>query len=200
MCDERQPRCHPQERERGRGQPVAVPLARHDGRAEQVLTRLRREAWHARGPRRWAEHELGLRRRRAVFKAPIGLPRGPGHPAVPTRLDRDALDALALDCEAPPGVPVRLSGRCHPGAPSTYRVRPPGRLVAACSACSRLFALLDVDTAGEGGYLRHHPECNPGRDAELVVLSYALGSGEVQVACAGCGEPLGAFPLRRQTP
>jgi hypothetical protein len=119
---------------------------------------------------------------------------------VPETFDRDALDAVALGCEATPGLPVTLSGRCHPGAPSTWRVRPSGCAVAACATCARPFALFDVDLVGEGGYLRHHPECNPGREADVVVVSYALGSGAVQVACAGCGGTLGTFPLRRRPP
>jgi hypothetical protein len=122
---------------------------------------------------------------------------------MPELFDRDALDALAADCGAAPAPwsardPVTLSGRCHPGAPSTYRVDLPWRIEAACATCARPFAVLMVDLAGEGGWVIHHPECNRGRAAAAVALSYARGSGVVRVACAGCGEILGAFPIRRR--
>jgi hypothetical protein len=117
---------------------------------------------------------------------------------MPARFDRDDLDALAAACDAAADLPVTLSGRCHPGAASTCRVPAPDVVVAACAACARPFARLELDPAAAVEPVRRHRECNPGRTAEAVVLSYALGSGEVRVACAGCGEPLGAIPIRRR--
>jgi hypothetical protein len=75
----------------------------------------------------------------------------------------------------------------------------PGGLEAACAVCARPFAVLVVDLVGAGGQVLHHPGCHRGR-GDAVVLSYARGSGVVQVACAGCGAPLGAFAVRRRRP
>jgi hypothetical protein len=122
---------------------------------------------------------------------------------MPHLFDRAALDALAAACNAPPAPwpedePILLSGRCHPGAPSTCRARPPGLVEAACADCGRPFAVLEVDLAGAGGRLPHHPECDPVHAADAVVLSYARSSGVVGVACARCGKLLGVLPVRRR--
>jgi hypothetical protein len=117
---------------------------------------------------------------------------------MPARFDRDDLDVLAASCDAAPVLPVTLSGRCHPGGASTCRVAAPGCVEAACAECGRAFAWLEVDLAGEGGWSSHHPECNPGRTGEAVVLSYALGSGVVRVSCAGCAGTLGELAMRRR--
>jgi hypothetical protein len=118
---------------------------------------------------------------------------------MPEPFDRDDLDAVARACEAEPDASIVLSGRCHPGAPSTWRVETPGAVVVACAACSRLFARLELDPAAAVEPLHRHPECGPGSGPAEVRLSYAPGSGLVRVACAGCGGPLGAFPILRRS-
>jgi hypothetical protein len=117
---------------------------------------------------------------------------------VPQSIDHDDLDALARACEAGPGTPITLSGRCHPDAPSTWRVPPSGPVVVACAACTRPFARLEVGALRGGVTVGRHPDCGPGSRPAEVRLSYALGSGLVRVACAGCGGPLGAIPILRR--
>jgi hypothetical protein len=122
---------------------------------------------------------------------------------MPHEFDRVDLDALAVACNAPPApgsvdAPILLSGRCHPGAPSLCRERTPGLVQAGCADCARPFASFEVALAGEGGWLLHHPECNPRHAADAVVLSYDRPSGVVGVACARCGKILSALPVRRR--
>ncbi|HWE35783.1 MAG TPA: hypothetical protein VG406_04365 [Isosphaeraceae bacterium] len=122
---------------------------------------------------------------------------------MPETFDRDDLDALAADCGAPDapgsdGQPITLSGRCHPGAPSTCRVRAPGRVVAACAECARPFAQLEVDSRREVVPLARHPDCGLGFGPDEVLLTYARGTGVVRVACAGCGQTLGELAMRRR--
>jgi hypothetical protein len=117
---------------------------------------------------------------------------------VPQSIDRDDLDALARACEAGPGTPITLSGRCHPGAPSTCRVPPSGPAVVACAACTRPFARREVGDRRGGDAVGRHPPCGPGSRPAEVRLSYAPGSGLVRLACAGCGGPLGAIPILRR--
>jgi hypothetical protein len=121
-----------------------------------------------------------------------------GHPAVRQSIDRDDLDALARACEAGSDTWITLSGRCHPGAPSTCRVPPSGPAVVACAACTRPFARLEVGDLRGGDALGRHPDCGPGSRLDEVRLSYALGSGLVRVACARCGRSLGAIPILRR--
>jgi hypothetical protein len=117
---------------------------------------------------------------------------------VPQSIDRDDLDDLARACEAGPDAWITLSGRCHPGAPSTCRVPPSGPVVVACAVCTRPFARLEVDALRGGGAVGRHPHCGPGSGPAEVRLSYARGSGLVRLACAGCGGPLGVFPILRR--
>jgi hypothetical protein len=122
---------------------------------------------------------------------------------MPHHFDRAALDALAAACHAPPApgsedAPILLSGRCHPGTPSICRVRTPGLIQAACADCARPFAVFKVALAGEGGWLLHHPGCNPRYAADAVVLSYDRSSGFMGVACARCGKILSVLPVQRR--